>query len=269
MGRLTELLPKLYEEQPNAISKMVMKLYDRGMARDWDMSAIDELIDKYIPSEIAAEIKGGLGHQIKAMPPELASAMWKEIKVLADELEEADIVDEIEVGDGVKFDGQDEIMYVVDLDASGRDSYFWVTDQEKNRFDPHAQGWSILKSLASEIVDPASDHDPSDYEEDDEEEDDADEAKTPQIPAMKGMSPLGVKTHKEYDDEETEEIVSLMKGQFDVLKALNASMQKAWEDAKAYNKWLEKNDVQALLSDQNNRLAEEIKKKLQEIQEIV
>ena len=88
---------------------------------------------------------------------------------------------------------------------------------------------------------------------DEEEGDDTDEAKT----------------HQEYDDEETDQIVNLVSEQHKLLQAINKSLQKALDDANEYSNWLGDNGVEALLSQNNTKIAQEISNKLEEIQGIV
>lgn len=56
---------------------------------------------------------------------------------------------EIGPGDLVDFGAYGE-LYVVNPDYN--DKYFWVTDDEEERDNPRAQGWTISKELAEYIV---------------------------------------------------------------------------------------------------------------------
>lgn len=56
---------------------------------------------------------------------------------------------EIEQGDYVDFGAYGK-LYVSNPDHS--EKYYWVTDEEKDRTDKHASGWSILKDLAEKII---------------------------------------------------------------------------------------------------------------------
>lgn len=152
------------------IAQAVMKAYDRGQSRDWEMEPMDDVIDKYLPGQG----QGTLDKQIMAMEPKLADAMWKEFEKAMKAVEAADIVDEIEDGDGVDFGPGYGVSYVVDRDYS--DKYFWITKKESDRFNPDARGNSIHKSQAVKITDPASEVDPDDYNNDDD--DDSDESIT-------------------------------------------------------------------------------------------
>lgn len=140
------------------IARKLMKLYDQGMARDWDMGDIDDVVDKYVPKDSGMT----LDKDIEAMPEDQAQAMWKEIEEVERRLDEEDISDEIEEGDLVDFGAYGK-LYVVELEAGSSGKYFWVTDQESQRFNPDANGWSILKREAVEILESGADFDPADY----------------------------------------------------------------------------------------------------------
>lgn len=60
------------------------------------------------------------------------------------------IIDEIQDGDLVDFGAYGE-LYVVDIDY--HDKFFWVTDNEDERYNRRAPGWSISKYLAERIID--------------------------------------------------------------------------------------------------------------------
>lgn len=60
----------------------------------------------------------------------------------------------IEQGDLVDF-GDYGKLYICDPEY--HEDYFWVTDDEYERFNKHAPGWSILKELAIQVVESPSD----------------------------------------------------------------------------------------------------------------
>lgn len=159
MGRvLDEATARPIRESNDKIAHDVMQLYHTGEGRDWDMGDVDDAIDKFLP-------KGSPGHgldgQIKAMDAHEAAQMWQTILPLKKELEDQLDPDDVEDGDCVEFDGHGK-LYVLDTRDHAR--YFWVTHVEKDRFDKHARGNTILKSLAKKIVQSADDVDPEDYE---------------------------------------------------------------------------------------------------------
>ncbi|CAG7579864.1 MAG: hypothetical protein SLAVMIC_00132 [uncultured marine phage] len=63
--------------------------------------------------------------------------------------------DDIEEGDLVDFGAYGE-LYVCNPYYS--DTYFWVTDDEDERTNSGASGWTILKSLAKRIIEPNKDY---------------------------------------------------------------------------------------------------------------
>lgn len=60
-----------------------------------------------------------------------------------------EVINSIEQGDLVDF-GQYGKLYVCNPNHSI--DYFWVTDDEEDRFNVNASGWSIPKYLAEKII---------------------------------------------------------------------------------------------------------------------
>jgi len=67
---------------------------------------------------------------------------------------------EVGPGDLIDFGAYGE-LYVCDPNYS--DEYYWVTDVEKDRYDKHAQGWTISKDLAIDFVEEDDENLDEDY----------------------------------------------------------------------------------------------------------
>lgn len=163
-------------ESNDAIAKNVMRIYDMGMESDWDMAAIDDVIEKYLPQ---GSVDGTLDVQINSLSPADASALWREVSKVKDTLDDRqEMLDDIEPGDYVDFGAYGK-LYILSMDAGRRDRpRAWATDQEKDRFKPDASGWYINISQAEDVIEKGSDADPSDYEDEDEDLDESVKKKT-------------------------------------------------------------------------------------------
>lgn len=153
--------PPRITESNDVIARNVMQLYSAGEKRDWDMSDVDDIIDKYLDMDASGH---GLDGKIKQMDPQQAQQMWHQIEKAKKDLENQFDPDEIEVGDYVDFGGYGK-LYVCHVDEGGRSR---VTNREKDRFNPDASGWYINLNQAEGIIEPGADLDPDDYEDDEE-----------------------------------------------------------------------------------------------------
>ena len=141
---LKESVDNKFEVREEVLNLDLLTDFKYDLANLYDASILD---DKQI-EEIAHVLVKDVDNEEKAKA--LFDLLDKEDKVYDEDLAptfcESDICD----GDEIVYNG--EHLYVVDSNLSDDPEWLWVTDNEEDRYNKKASGWSVKKEWVDEVI---------------------------------------------------------------------------------------------------------------------